>query len=72
MTEMEKYKEKLNKQFGENLKEVVTSYYISNDLGPSRIAKELGVPRQVILHYIHLYELKSVKVEQIKRKSVFS
>lgn len=71
MEDFEKYKEKLEKQFGKDLKEILVKYYIFNDLGPSLTAKKLGVPRQAILHYIHVYGLKPVKHEQIKQKSIF-
>lgn len=69
MLEFEKYKLKLELEYKRELKDILSAYYLTRDLGPSMTAMELNVPRQVVLHYIHEYGLKEFKHQLIREKA---
>lgn len=71
MLEFENYIEKLEQEYKRDLKDILSAYYLKRDLGPSSTAKELGVPRQVVLHYINQFGLKEVKHQQIREKAKY-
>ncbi|WP_416145285.1 hypothetical protein [Planococcus koreensis] len=71
MLEFEGYKEKLEQEYKRDLKDILSAYYLTRDLGPSSTAKELGVPRQVVLHYINQFGLKEAKHQQIREKAKY-
>ena len=41
MLEFEDYKEKLEQEYKRDLKDILSAYYLTRDLGPSSTAKEL-------------------------------
>lgn len=69
MFEFENYKQKLEVEHGQNLKEVLSEYYLTKNLGPSLTALELGVPRQVVQYYINKFNLIEQKRQLIQEKA---
>lgn len=69
MLEFEQYKEKLEQEYKRDLKDILSAYYLTRDLGPSMTAKELGVPRKFIVHYINELGLKELKHQLIRKKA---
>ncbi|WP_233569661.1 hypothetical protein [Planomicrobium sp. Y74] len=61
----QKYKEKLEKEYSKSVEEVIRKLYIGRDEGPSVTARELGIPRQAVLHFIHEYDLRNEKHENM-------
>jgi DNA-binding transcriptional regulator LsrR (DeoR family) len=59
--DFQQYKEKLEHKHTLDLKDILADYYLKRDMGPSSTAKELGVPRQVVQHYINLFGLTEAK-----------
>lgn len=45
------------------MEQIMRTVYIEQQLGPATGAKELGIPRQVFLHYVDEYNLKADKFE---------
>lgn len=68
MMEYDSYREKVERQHNKALVEVMKDLYIKEDLGPSVSAKQLGIPRQAFIHFIHKYDLKKLKFGQYKKK----
>ncbi|TWT27708.1 hypothetical protein [Planomicrobium sp. CPCC 101110] len=62
------YKDKVEKKYNQDLKEILTTLYITNEQGPSVSAKQLGIPRQVFMHFVNHYGLKPLKLDDIKKK----
>ena len=60
--------EKLEKKYNRNVQELIFDYYIVQDEGPSVTARELGIPRNAVLHFIHEYNLRPIKHQNIKKK----
>ncbi|MDN7241724.1 hypothetical protein QWY14_07955 [Planococcus sp. N028] len=60
----EAYKNKLESQFNQDLREILFDHYITQELGPSVGAKQLGIPRQVFVHFLNLYNLNDLKFNQ--------
>ncbi len=69
MLEFEQYKEKLEQEYNRDLKDILSAFYLTRDLGPSLTAKELGVPRKVIVHYINELGLRELKHQLIRKKA---
>ncbi|MGI2327668.1 hypothetical protein [Planococcus sp. YIM B11945] len=63
------YKKKLEKNYSRDLKDIIAQAYLTDDLGPSMGAKQLGIPRQVFVYFVNHYELRDLKLEQIKKKT---
>lgn len=57
----QEYKEKLEKEHSKSTEELIRQLYIGRDEGPSVTARELGIPRQAVLHFIHEYDLRTEK-----------
>lgn len=70
MFEFEDHKQKLEKEYGQNLKEVLSEYYLKRNMGPSLTALELGVPRQVVQYYINQFNLIEQKRQLIREKEM--
>lgn len=68
MTIYESYKKKVEKRYNKDLVEVMKELYVTEDLGPSVSAKQLGIPRRVFIHFVHQYDLKKLKFEDCKKK----
>ena len=66
--EYDSYREKVERQHNKALVEVMKDLYIKEDLGPSVSAKQLGIPRQAFIHFIHKYDLKKLKFGGYKKK----
>ena len=66
--EYDSYREKVERQHNKALVEVMKDLYIKEDLGPSVSAKQLGIPRQAFIHFIHKYDLKKLKFGEYKKK----
>ncbi|WKA54011.1 hypothetical protein [Planococcus shixiaomingii] len=62
------YKDKIEKKYKQDLKDVLTKLYITNEQGPSVSAKQLGIPRQTFMFFVNHYGLKSLKLDDIKKK----
>lgn len=62
--------EKLEAEHGRSVKELIYDYYITKDEGPSVTARELGIPRKAVLHFIHEFDLRTLKHQNIKKKVV--
>lgn len=60
--------EKLEKEYGKPIKELIHYYYIEQDEGPSVTARELGIPRKAVLYFIYEYSLRPIKHQNIKKK----
>lgn len=63
------YIEKLEKEHKKSIEELIRDFYIRQDEGPSVTARELGVPRKVVLHFIYEYNLRPIKHQNIKKSS---
>ncbi len=70
MFEFEDHKQKLEKEYGQNLKEVLSEYYLKRNMGPSLTALELGVPRQIVQYYINQFNLIEQKRQLIREKEM--
>lgn len=68
MTEYDSYREKVERRHNKPLVEVMKDLYITNNLGPSVSAKQLGIPRQAFMHFIREYDLKKLKFGDYKKK----
>ena len=68
MTEYDAYREKVEQKYNKALVEVMKDLYVNNDLGPSVSAKQLGMPRQAFMHFVHEYDLKKLKFGEYKKK----
>ncbi|MCM3610445.1 hypothetical protein M4S82_04220 [Planococcus sp. MERTA32b] len=55
------YIEKLEQEYNMNVDEVIRQIYIGRDEGPSVTARELGIPRQAVLHFIREFDLRAEK-----------
>ena len=62
------YIEKLEKEHNKSIEELIRDYYIVQDEGPSVTARELGIPRKAVLHFIYEYNLRPIKHKNIKKK----
>lgn len=62
------YIKKLEKEHNKSIEELIRYYYIEQDEGPSVTARELGIPRKAVLHFIYEYNLRPVKHQNIKKK----
>lgn len=62
------YIEKLEKEHNKSIEELIRDYYIEQDEGPSVTARELGIPRKAVLHFIYEYNLRPIKHQNIKKK----
>ncbi len=60
----ESYKNELESRFNRDLKEILIDYYINQEHGPSVSAQQLGIPRQVVVHFMNLYNLNDLKFIQ--------
>lgn len=69
MLEFEQYKEKLEQEYAQDLKDILSTFYLTRDLGPSLTAKELGVPLVVIVHYINELGLRELKHQLIRQRA---
>ena len=65
----QEYKEKLEKEHNKSVEEVIRQIYISRDEGPSVTARELGIPRQAVLHFIYEYNLRNDKHENAAKQN---
>lgn len=61
MNEFHQYQIQLEKEHGKNLKDIITEYYITKNLGPSTAAKELNIPRQAFIYFRNFYGLRETK-----------
>lgn len=61
------YIEKLEKEYKKNVDEVIREIYIGQDEGPSVTARELGIPRQAVLHFIKEFDLRTEKHEHLAK-----
>lgn len=68
MEKYKNYKEKIEKQYNQDLKEIITTLYVTNEQGPSVSAKQLGIPRRAFQHFVNHYGLKPLKLDDIKKK----
>lgn len=68
MAEYDSYKEKVERRHNKPLVEVMEDLYVKNNCGPSVSAKQLGIPRQAFMHFIHEYDLKKLKFGDAKKK----
>lgn len=68
MTEYDSYREKVERRHNKALVEVMKDLYIKDDVGPSVGAKQLGMPRQAFVHFVHEYDLKKLKFGDTKKK----
>ena len=64
----QEYIEKLETEHKISVKELIHDYYIVKDEGPSVTARELGIPRKAVLHFIHEFDLRKIKHQNIKKK----
>ncbi|WP_106532905.1 hypothetical protein [Planomicrobium soli] len=62
--DFESYKNKLESQFNQDLKEILIDHCIRQEHGPSVSAKQLGIPRQAVVHFMNLYKLNDLKFSQ--------
>ena len=60
--------EKLEKKYNKSIQELIHHYYIVEDEGPSVTARELGIPRNAVLHFIYEFNLRELKHQNIKKK----
>ena len=65
----QEYIEKLEQEHNMSIEELIREYYIVQDEGPSVTARELGIPRKVVLHFIYEYNLRAIKHQNIKKSS---
>lgn len=65
----QEYIEKLENEHNKSIKELIHEYYIIQDEGPSVTARELGIPRKAVLHFIYEYNLRPIKHQNIKKSS---
>lgn len=70
MTEYDSYREKVEQRHNKALVEVMKDLYIKDDVGPSVGAKQLGMPRQAFVHFVHEYGLKKLKFGDTKKKAM--
>ncbi|MCM3610379.1 packaged DNA stabilization gp4 family protein [Planococcus sp. MERTA32b] len=68
----QEYIEKLENELNKNIKDIIHEYYIIQDEGPSVTARELGIPRKAVLHFIYEYNLRPLKHQNIKKKVTIS
>ena len=68
MMEFDAYREKVERKHNKALVELMKDLYVENDLGPSVSAKQLGMPRQAFMHFVHKYDLKKLKFGEYKKK----
>ncbi|TAA72873.1 hypothetical protein [Planococcus salinarum] len=66
----QEYIEKLEAKYNKSVEEVIRDFYIDQDEGPSVTARELGIPRKAVLHFIYEYNLRPIKHQNIKKKEV--
>lgn len=69
MENFQNYKEKVEKQFNQNLKDLIINLYITNEQGPSVSAKQLGIPRKAFIYFVNQYGLKQRKLDKIKKSA---
>ena len=58
MRDYETYKRRLEASRKKNLEELLYEQLVKEGKGPSVCARDLGVPRPVIIHYRKKYDLK--------------
>ncbi|MGI2327666.1 hypothetical protein [Planococcus sp. YIM B11945] len=68
MENYEYYKNKLEKQLNRDIKDIIKSFYIDNQQGPSVSAKELGIPRQAFMYFVQQFQLKDLRYGDSKKK----
>ena len=61
------YIDKLENKYGKSIEDIIHGYYIIEDEGPSVTARELGIPRKAVLHFIHEYNLRPLKHKNSKK-----
>lgn len=64
----QEYIEKLEAEHNKSIEGLIREFYIVQDEGPSVTARELGIPRKAVLHFIYEYNLRPVKHQNIKKK----
>ncbi|HSI68446.1 MAG TPA: hypothetical protein VK947_13545 [Planococcus sp. (in: firmicutes)] len=65
----QQYIDKLEKEYNQSIGELIRDFYIAQDEGPSVTARELGIPRKAVLHFIHEYNLRPMKHQNIEKSS---
>lgn len=70
MAGYDSYKEKVEKHHNKAISEVIKDLYVNEDLGPSVSAKKLGIPRQAVIYFVNLYDLKKLKFANCKKKII--
>ena len=65
----QEYIEELEKEHNKSIEELIRDFYIVQDKGPSVTARELGIPRNAVLHFIYEYNLRPIKHRNIKESS---
>lgn len=59
------YQHRLEKKYGEPIEQIMRTVYIDEDYGPATGAQELGIPRQVFMHFVHEFNLKPDKLQHL-------
>ncbi|MGM0897033.1 MAG: hypothetical protein ACQEV0_03985 [Bacillota bacterium] len=59
------YQHRLEQEHGEPIEQIIRTIYIDKDYGPATGAQELGIPRQVFMHFIHEFNLKPDKLQRL-------
>ena len=64
----QEYIGRLEKKHSINIQELIRDFYIVKDKGPSVTARarDLGIPRNAVLHFISEYNLSVIKHRNIK------
>lgn len=59
------YQHRLEKKYGKPIEQIMRTVYIDKDYGPATGAQELGIPRQVFMHFVHEFNLKPDKLQRL-------
>lgn len=59
------YRHRLEEKHGIPIEQIMRKVYIDEQHGPSTGAKELGIPRQVFMHFVHECKLKPDKLQRL-------
>ena len=65
----QEYIDQLEKKHNKSVEELIRDFYIDRDEGPSVTARELGIPRKVVLHFIHEHNLRPIKHRNLNKNS---
>ncbi|WP_404466686.1 hypothetical protein [Planococcus rifietoensis] len=63
--EFNEYQHRLEKKYGQPIEQIMRTVYIDKDYGPATGAQELGIPRQVFMHFVHEFNLKPDKLQRL-------